>query len=175
MLISDTFLGFLDCTVERNAAHRFDALAEKLSAVAKKSRRYRTLFDEAAKLSSLLAVKYDLGVRVREAYKAGDKDTLAKLAKVDYPTALRRLEAFKKAQEAQWLSENKPFGLDVQHVRLGAVRERLEYCRKRLLAYLKGEIDAIPELEEEILPWRTEGKSICYNSTRSGITVGSIW
>ncbi|MBQ9735644.1 MAG: beta-N-acetylhexosaminidase [Clostridia bacterium] len=175
MLISDTFLGFLDPTVERNAAHRFDALAEQLSAVAKKSRRYRPLFDEAAKLSSLLAVKYDLGVRVRDAYKAGDKDALLKLAKEDYPLAIRRLDAFLASVEHAWLSENKRFGLDVQHIRIGAVRARLEYCRKTLLSYLKDEIDQIPELEEDILPWRTEDKSTVYNGTLSNLTVGSIW
>ncbi|MBE6568416.1 MAG: beta-N-acetylhexosaminidase, partial [Ruminococcaceae bacterium] len=62
-LVSDTFNGWLDYTIEPNAAQRYEELAEKLAAVAKKSRRYAPLFNEASKLASVLAVKYDLGLR----------------------------------------------------------------------------------------------------------------
>ena len=174
-LASDTFTGWLDYTIEPNAAYRFEELSEKLAAVAKKSRRFAPLFNEAAKLSSLLAVKYDLGLRVRAAYKAGDKETLAKIAKEDYPLAIRRLSVFMDAVEKQWLTENKRFGLDVQHIRLGGIKTRLEFCRKSLLSYLAGEMESIPELEEEILPWAKSEKSTCWNSAQKAMTVGSIW
>ena len=174
-LASDTFNGWLDYTIEPNAAQRFEELSEKLAAVAKKSRRYAPLFNEAAKLSSVLAVKYDLGLRVRAAYKAGDKATLEKIAKEDYPLAIRRMTAFMDAVEKQWLSENKRQGLDVQHIRLGGIKTRLEFCRKSLLSYLAGEMDAIPELAEEILPWAKSERSTCWNSAQKAMTVGSIW
>ena len=174
-LASDTFTGWLDYTIEPNAAYRFEELSEKLAAVAKKSRRFAPLFNEAAKLSSLLAVKYDLGLRVRAAYKAGDKETLEKIAKEDYPLAIRRLSVFMDAVEKQWLTENKRFGLDVQHIRLGGIKTRLEFCRKSLLSYLAGEMESIPELEEEILPWAKSEKSTCWNSAQKAMTVGSIW
>ena len=173
-LVSDTFLGWLDYTIEPDAAHRYGPLAEKLAAVAKKTRRFHHIFDTAAKLASAMEVKYDLGLRVRAAYKAGDKDALMKMAKEDYPTAIRRMDAFMKAVEKQWLSENKPFGLDVQHIRLGGVRTRLDFCRKTLLSYLAGEIDSIPELEETILPWWKEGKSYAWLKAMTDMTVGVI-
>ena len=120
-------------------------------------------------------MKYDLGLRLRTAYKAGDKATLEKIAKEDYPLAIRRLDAFMKAVEKQWLWENKSAGLDVQHIRLGGVKTRLEYCRKTLLSYLAGDMDAIPELEAEIQPWATKEKSTIWNSAMKAMTVGSIW
>ncbi len=174
-LVSDTFNGWLDYTIEPGVADRYEALAASLSAVAKKSRRYATIFDEAAKLASVLAVKYDLGLRLRTAYKAGDKATLTKIAKEDYPLAIRRLDAFMKAVEKQWLWENKSAGLDVQHIRLGGVKTRLEYCRRTLLSYLAGDTDAIPELETEIQPWATKEKSTVWNSAMKAMTVGAIW
>ncbi|MBE6656562.1 MAG: beta-N-acetylhexosaminidase [Ruminococcaceae bacterium] len=174
-LVADTFHGWLDYTIEPNAAHRYEALSEQLAAVAKKSRRYAPLFNEAAKLASVLAVKYDLGLRVRAAYKAGDKEMLAKIAKEDYPLAIRRLDIFVAAMEKQWLSENKRFGLEVQHIRFGGVKARLEFCRKSLLSYLAGELASIPELEEEILPIAKKEKSTNYNSAIKTMTVGQIW
>ena len=174
-LVSDTFNGWLDYTVEPNVAHRYEALSAELAAVAKKSRRFAPIFNEAAKLASVLAVKYDLGLRVRAAYKSGDKDALAKIANEDYPLCLRRLSAFMDAVERKWLSENKRFGLDVQHIRLGGVKTRLEFCRKSLLSYLSGEMASIPELEEEILPWAKEATATSWNSAQKAMTVGSIW
>ena len=39
----------------------------------------------------------------------------------------------------------------MQHIRLGGVLTRLDYCRRTLLSYLAGDVARIPELEEEIL------------------------
>ena len=50
-----------------------------------------------------------------------------------------------------WFTENKPYGFDVQDLRLGGLKQRLISCHKRLLAYCKGEIESIPELEETLL------------------------
>ena len=79
------------------------------------------------------------------------------------------------ARERKWLSENKRFGLDVQHIRLGGVKTRLEFCRKSLLSYLSGEMASIPELEEEILPWAKKETATSWNSAQKAMTVGSIW
>jgi hypothetical protein len=39
----------------------------------------------------------------------------------------------------------------VQDVRLGGLIRRTDSCRRRLLDYVNGKIDAIPELEVELL------------------------
>ncbi len=153
MLLSDTFNGFLDYTVEENVAYRFDELAEKLAAVAKKTRRFHLIFDTAAKLASVLAIKYDLGVRVRAAYQSGDKEALSRIAKEDYPTLYRRVNALWRAHEKQWMAENKPAGIDTQQLRFAGILARLEYCRKTLLSYLSGSLPKIDELEAESLPF----------------------
>jgi len=175
MLYSDYFNGFLDATVVKGGGEHFSRLADKLWRVAKSSRKLGYLFDTQAKLCRVLSVKYELGVKTRAAYKAGDKGILSKIANEDYPLAIRRLTAFMGAVEKQWLTENKRQGLDVQHIRLGGVKTRLEFCRKSLLSYLAGEMESIPELEEEILPWATKEKSTCWNSAIKTMTVGAIW
>lgn len=159
-LLSDTFNGWLDYTFSAGVAERYADAAKKLKAAEKRNPDYASVFRGAAALASALAVKYDLGVRVRSAYRSGDKDTLGVLAREVYPLAARRVRAFAKTLEEQWLGENKPAGLDMQHIRFGGVLSRLDYCRRTLLAYLAGEVTAIPELEEEILDrgpkWTTD-------------------
>ena len=59
--------------------------------------------------------------------------------------------------------ENKPFGFEVQHQRLGGQLIRIGACKKRLVDYVNGKIDSIPELEEEILTFRKDQESIYYN------------
>ncbi|MCL2370649.1 MAG: beta-N-acetylhexosaminidase, partial [Firmicutes bacterium] len=58
-----------------------------------------------------------------------------------------------KLYSAQWLRENKPFGLEVQDMRIGGLMRRVKSCRLRLKEYCTDKIDSIPELEEDILPF----------------------
>ena len=169
-ILSDTFNGWLDYTIEKGVAHRFENAAKKLRAAERRNPKYAAIFHTAACLASLLAVKYDLGLRVREAYQSNDREALTRIAKVDYPKASRRLCAFIAAVEAQWLAENKPAGLDVQHIRLGAVKERLDYCRRTLVSYLNGDVASIPELCEEILPFYAKERSFKTSKTMEIMT-----
>ena len=62
------------------------------------------------------------------------------------------------------MTEKKPFGFEVQDIRLGGVIQRLKHCKKTIEKYLAGEIDKIDELEQEILaPLGAEGGKIGYN------------
>lgn len=47
--------------------------------------------------------------------------------------------------------DNKAFGYEVIELWLGGLLKRLESCRKRIQAYLQGEIAQIEELEVELL------------------------
>ena len=162
MLYSDYFNGFLDITVVGGEGEKYKVLAEKLYAVAKKTRKYGYLFNTAAKLCDALAVKFELGYKTRAAYKAGDKETLRALAEHDYPEAEKRIKAYALAFEKQWYYENHPSGFDVQDNRLGAIIHRTSTCRRRLLDYVSGKISSIPELEEELLPYEGTSKRSVY-------------
>ena len=165
MLYSDYFNDFLDYTIKEGAGARYEEFAEKLHATAKKSRKYGYVFDTAAKLSDVLAIKYDLGLRTRKAYEAGDKQELERLAKNEYVQVAKRLEIFERAFEKQWFLDNKPQGFDVQEHRLGALLLRTNSCRRRLLDYVNGKIDRIDELEEPLLPFRNPEESALINRT----------
>ena len=166
MLYSDYFNGFLDYTVVPGASAKYAEYAVELAKIAKKSRKFGYLFNTAAKLCEALAVKYELGVKTREAYQNGDKDTLRALAENDYVKAEKLINAFALAFEKQWFAENKPCGFDIQDGRLGAIIRRTSACRRRLLDYVNGRIDEIPELAEKLLPFGKKQEPIYMNHAK---------
>jgi hypothetical protein len=175
MLYSDYFNGFLDVTVMGGEGEKYRALAEKLYTVAAKTRKYGYLFKSAAKLCDALSVKFELGLKTRNAYKAGDKDELRRLAENDYKEAEKLIRAYLRTFEEQWFYENKPCGFDVQDIRLGAIIQRTISCRRRILDYVNGKIDSIPELEEELIPYRDfEKRSIYCNEAKLYMTTNSL-
>ncbi|MBR2011162.1 MAG: family 20 glycosylhydrolase [Clostridia bacterium] len=155
MLYSDPFLGAVDASIKKSYKNEYLAIADKLAAAAKTS-QYKYLFENAETLCRALALKHDLGVRTRAAYKAGDREALAAIAD-DYTATIKAVETFEAAFRKMWLTENKPNGLEVCELRHGGLLLRLKNCRDRLLAYLAGDKTAVAELDEELLPYRGHG------------------
>lgn len=153
MFYSDYMSDFLDATVrdDVNSYEYYDDIAKKLYAVAKKSRKYGYLFDAAAKMCDVMKYKYELGKKTRTAYEKGDKTELERLAKIDYVEVAKDMRKFGAAFEKQWYKENKPQGFDVQDHRIGGMIYRTDACRRRILDYVAGKIDSIPEYEEALL------------------------
>ena len=174
MLFSDYFNDFIDYTVKEGAGERYVEFANQLYATAKKSRKYGYVFDAAAKLCDVLAIKYELGLRTRKAYEAGDKAELERLAKNEYVKVEKLIKIFGKAFEKQWFMDNKPHGFDVQDHRIGALVYRTDACRRRILDYVNGKIDCIEELDEKLLPFRKESESSTINSAPCYSTVNVI-
>ena len=166
MLFSDYFIGYLDCTLDEKTDFRayYTEMSKKLSATAKKSRRYGYVFDTAAKLCDVLALKFDLGVRTRKAYKSGDKAELLRLANDEYARLPKLIDIYARAFERQWFADNKPYGFELQDARLGGLIRRTDACRRRILDYVNGKLERIDELEEELLEFAEQGKPLHYNN-----------
>ena len=171
MLYADYFNDFLDYTVKAGAGEKYVEYAEQLYKTAKKSRKYGYVFDTAAKLCDVLAIKYELGLRTRKAYEAGDKKELESLARNEYVNVAKLIDIYARAFEKQWFADNKPHGFDVQDQRIGGLLRRTDACRRRILAYTSGKIDRIEELEEKLLPFGTKEKSIVHNNARTASNV----
>ena len=166
MLFSDYFNDFLDYTVVPGASETYAKYAEELYRIAKKSRKFGYLFTNAARLCEALSVKYELGLKTRRAYEAGDKEALRVLAENDYVKAEKLINAFGLSFEKQWFYDNKPCGFDVQDQRIGAIIRRTTACRRRILDYVNGKIDSIPELDEPLLPFGKKEAPIYVNQAK---------
>ncbi len=174
MLYSDYFNDFLDYTVKEGAGEKYVEYAKQLHATAKKSRKYGYVFDTAAKLCDVMAIKYELGLKTRKAYEAGDKAELERLAKNEYVQVEKLIKVFGRAFEKQWFADNKPHGFDVQDHRIGALLYRTEACRRRILDYTSGKIDRIEELDEALLPYREAEQSADITTSSLYATVNIV-
>lgn len=164
MLYSDYFNDFLDHTVMPGGGRIYEDYAARLGAVAKKTRKFGYIFNYEAKLCSALAIKYELGLKTRTAYENSDKAELERLAREEYPEVIKRIRAFHAAFERHWFHDNKPCGFDVQDMRIGAILQRTESCRRRILKYVAGDIKSIQELDERLLPLDSpQGEAIICN------------
>ena len=166
MLYNDPFMGILDSTIKSGVAEEYKAHTKRLRSYA--FGEYSYLFESAAALCDLMSIKYDLGKRTRIAYESEDKTALSMIIQ-DYEKAETLLGIFYEAFRKLWFQENKANGFEVQDIRLGGLKQRLIHCRNRLIEYVEGRIDCLPELEE-VLDYFGNGKE--YTDEQAS---GSIW
>lgn len=151
LLYQDVMMGIFDRHVDPDTypAH-YEACCRRLTEIAEKGGKYAYLFRTLAALADLLAVKCDLGIRIKNTYDAGDREELALLAE-RCRMAAEKAARFHEEVRRQWMLENKVFGLEVLDIRIGGVKERLLRAAERLEAFVSGKIDVLEELEQERL------------------------
>ena len=87
-----------------------------------------------------------------KAIRAGARDKAAELARF----ALRlkcQTEAFAASWRSLWHKYNKPFGFELNDIRIGGVAARFATAAERMQAYADGKLDDIEELSCEKLPF----------------------
>lgn len=150
-LHQDVLMGLFDKHQTEDFPAHFADRDVALREAGERNPRWKYLFDTMAELCHVLVVKTDVGVRLKKAYDAGDRDTLCEIAAVTIPEIQRRVDVFMKTFQKQWMTDNKVFGLDVIEIRIGALEKRLKVAIDRIQAYLDGQVDSLPELEQERL------------------------
>lgn len=167
MLYSDTLNDYLDWTVKPGASYKFGEVAKDMHALAKKSRKYGYVYETAACLCDAMEIKYELGLKTRRAYEAGDKDELRRLANEDFVKVIKLVDAYGKAHEKQWRKENKFSGFEAIDLRVGGLIRRLNSVRHYILDYCDGKEARIETLDMELLPYRNKEQSWVFNSAIS--------
>ncbi len=171
LLYNDCFLGIRDHALAQVEHIPYGDYAAQLHAAAGRMGEYAYLFENLEALCLALDVKAELGLRTRSAYQAGDREALGALVQ-DYYEAQRRVARFRDTLRRVWMTDNKPYGWDIQQIRLGGLQARLLDGAQRLEEYLQGVCDSIPELEETILPYAPWGSQ--FNSYRGFVSVSQL-
>lgn len=151
LLYNDPLIGTFDSVLKADTPDRFAAAAREL----KKPQSHGTLaylFQTMQRLSTVLISKSDLGKRIRLAYEKNDKTALTSIATIEIPEILAELDAFYEAFAAQWETENKSFGFEVQTIRIGGLKQRLTDTKKKLLKFTEHDTK-MEELEQPMQPF----------------------
>lgn len=153
LLFQDVLLGLFDRHVPPGTGERYAQLHKQASRIAQQEGPCQYLYQTAASLFDVLALKAELGKQIKTAYDCGELAFLKQAEEEILPEVIRRTGIFRNCLEAQWMKENKPFGFEVQDQRLGGLTQRLKTAQNRLRQYLDGQLTDIPELEEPRLPF----------------------
>ncbi len=146
VLFNDLFNGLMDTVITDNMAMEHKKLSRKLARL-KNHENWGYLFDTAKALCDVVALKADMGIRIRQAYFKKDMDAL-KIIISDCKKLKKLVEVFYEKFEKQWMIENKGNGFDVQDIRIGGIIARIKHCTERLEKFVNGEISKIDEIEE---------------------------
>lgn len=117
------------------------------------------IFELHKHLYSFIYHKSDIGIRLTDAYCAGDKKLLAELSG-EVVSMLDELKTIHGLYYKIWHKINRPFGWDHLDMRLGALSARLESAVKRVGEYLSGDVEALPEFEAERLYYNGYDKAM---------------
>ena len=150
---NDLFSGILDYCCSQTDNSYYQNLSQKLK-FAEGTGEFAYIFEAMSALADVLAIKSDLGLRIRREYKNNNKDGL-KAAVIDCDKICKKIRRFYSCFKILWFKENKPYGFDIQDIRIGGLIFRIESCKERLDEYLSGNIKSIPELEEPMLECNT--------------------
>lgn len=152
LLWQDPLFGRFDYYIREDIyTPHFAKVAEALEAAEKRNGEYGKYLGTRAMCARVMELKAALGFNIHKAYHAGDKAALADILNSTLPELKTRIIKLHARHRELWYEIYKPLGWEVEDLRYGALAARIDSVGYRLKAYLNGEIDSIPELEEERL------------------------
>lgn len=163
LMWQDILTGLCDYNIDGYAMNdHYAAVAEKLKAAIGRNGQFDNMFEFSYHAANVLATKSEMGLRLTKAYKAGDRETLEDIAKVQLPELRSRMENMRRVHMKNWFELYKPLGWDIMDMRYGSLFARIDSAIIEILAYLDGSLERIDELEQERLPYHGEEGSIKY-------------
>ena len=174
ILFKDIFIGNTDFSDGVYFKPYFKKTKEKFALLCEKGGFLKELFKEYHTLCAVLEIKCGLRTEIIKAYKSRDSLKLKTLAEEEIGEAFKAVDCFISALRQRWTKENKSFGFEVQLIRLGGLKERLNYCKNTILEYVCGKTDVIEELEEADLSPAASGDNYfdakCFNDYEQNVT-----
>ena len=151
-LHNDLLIGMMDCHISDDADEHYRKLYSLLAPLCQQESQFSYIFQFYAALCDVMARKTTFSKRLRRAYMAGDRQTMAAMQK-ELPELQQKIEEFRRIFRTLWMQDNKGFGFEVMDVRYGGMAARCQTVYDVLEDYLDGKIQHIYELEEERLPY----------------------
>lgn len=159
-VFNDLFVPVLDVHFSKYEHIDYLKASKKLKNAGKRNPSFKYLFDVQSTLCEFLHYKFDLSRDLRNAYQSNDKDKIKELV-VTLQKAIKSLDKFTKAFYNNYLIDNKSYGIEIHNIRMGGLKERLNYCKQVLIDYLNNKINSIDELEEVLISTE-DSQQVCY-------------
>lgn len=157
LLWQDILIGLFDKEIEGlNLKGHYDSVASKMKKYRLNSSEFKNIFDYAEKLSEVLAIKADMGLRLKKYYDEKNINALKDIVQFELPKLYMKVDDLRISHRNLWFKTNKPFGWEIMDVRYGGLLARIDSTIDRIAAFICGEVSKIEELEVERLKYHGE-------------------
>ena len=176
MLYQDPLIQLFEADTQGYAmAEHFGGLVTRYARYAVENPEYGLLFDFYTALANALALKCVWHEQAGEAVRKRNREQAAALAD-GVGATVEALNTLRVVWRRLWESTNKPNGFEIIEVRMGGIAARMSTAGEKMRAFALGEVETIPELEEEslITKRRPNGSIICTNTMDEIATPGRI-
>lgn len=160
LLWQDPLCGLFDKDIEGlNIGAHFEKLEHQMAEAVKRAEgtEYADALEHYRRLAAALALKSDLGVNIRKAYLAGDREELTRLAKEVIPDVICRVQALRVHHRKCWRQCGKALGWEIYDLHYGGTLSRLDSAAMLMQGYLDGEIEDLDEVSAPRLPYLRGG------------------
>ena len=151
-LHNDLLIGMMDYHISDDAEEHYRKIYNRLLPLCLSNSQFSYIFRFYTALCDVMAKKVTFGKRLRQAYLAGDRQTMEAMQK-ELPELQEKIENFRRIFRMLWMKDNKGFGFEVMDLRFGGMAARCQTVYDVLEDYFCGNIARIYELEEERLPY----------------------
>ena len=176
MLYQDPLIQLFEADTAGYAmAEHFGSLVTRYARYALENPDYALLFDFYTALANALALKCVWHEQAGDAVRNRNREQAAALAD-GIPATVEALDTLRVVWRRLWESTNKPNGFEIIEVRMGGIAARMATAGEKMRAFALGQVDTIPELEEQALitKRRPNGSIICTNTMDEIATPGRI-
>ena len=176
MLYQDPLIQLFEADTAGYAmAEHFGSLVTRYARYALENPDYALLFDFYTALANALALKCVWHEQAGDAVRSRNREQAAALAD-GIPATVEALDTLRVVWRRLWESTNKPNGFEIIEVRMGGIAARMATAGEKMRAFALGQVDTIPELEEQplITKRRPNGSIICTNTMDEIATPGRI-
>jgi hypothetical protein len=165
-LYDDPLMGFFTSLEKDEDSDVILAGAQDIALMDKKY-HFSYIMEAGAELGYAVSHKLKLERKLKEAYAARDFDSMRGISKEGIPELVKQVDDYYDRFKKQWYMENKPYGFEVQTIRIGGLKQRLLDVSDIIDRYINGETAEIEELEVKHLPFNyfeeKDPDMICYN------------
>ena len=170
LMWQDILTGLFDKNIEGLPLNaHYDKLTKTLKSAVNRNGEYGFIFEYLAKVSHVLSIKSEMGIKITQAYRNGDKCALKSFIDIDLLELKKRVKELRSIHKEQWFMINKALGWDIMDMRYGSLIIRIQSAIEQIRDYLDGKVSCIEELEQERLSFTGQPGLVKYgNFTNPG-------
>jgi len=152
LMWQDLLTGLIDYNIEGLPLNaHYEKLAKTLENAVNRNGEYGFIFEYLSKVSQVLSIKSEMGIKITEAYRNGDSSALRAFVEIQLPELEKRVKELRSIHKEQWFVINKALGWDIMDMRYGSLLIRIQSAIEQIGDYLDGKFERIEELDEERL------------------------